>query len=387
LMQKLKDDTIVPWSWGSKFKDGSLRVDIPVQALNLYFNVTHPVVSQVNPHVHLFFFAPQGSAGKPVAHRKRKGWRGNFLLSAAEQWLKLELSKNFKLIRDLDLLPQLLGQDWSSVFLQRFEGAVTIWPKTRFKDWFRILSDPDPPELERMIRVGQLVTWPKLHMIENRYRLEKQIHLGRQAVRKVLQMKDKDLNAIKQTQSHVIPPQAAVARLPEQGEAIPTQPTDDPMSMDTDTEVAIANHSPIFFKQRSGSGSSTPREFSKETVQHFRPSIPRKRTSSLFRSHGENEEQIRSGRAMVPDPPQSETLASGSQSVPSSPSFFTRLRTRSNLSSPFATLRKRAGSQTSEKRFLEHSWSSDSSSDDDMSPDWRRQQQLPSLHNFPVDND
>lgn len=55
LMQKLKDGTIVPWNWGSKFKDGSLRhvywcfclslradagyrVDIPVQALNLYFN-------------------------------------------------------------------------------------------------------------------------------------------------------------------------------------------------------------------------------------------------------------------------------------------------------------------------------------------------------------
>ena len=69
------------------------RVDIPVQALNLYFNgmgcplyripqklidcspVTHPVVSQVNPHVHLFFFAPQGSAGKPVAHSKGKGMR------------------------------------------------------------------------------------------------------------------------------------------------------------------------------------------------------------------------------------------------------------------------------------------------------------------------
>lgn len=105
--------------------------------------VTHPVVSQVNPHVHLFFFAPRGSAGKPVAHRKGKGeaariardpvlrltyilgWRGNFLLSAAEQWLKHELTKNFKVIRDLELLPQLLGQDWSSVFLQRFDGAVT----------------------------------------------------------------------------------------------------------------------------------------------------------------------------------------------------------------------------------------------------------------------
>lgn len=55
LMQKLKDGSLVPWNWGSKFKDGSLRsasstvstgraadfhlrVDIPVQSLNLYFN-------------------------------------------------------------------------------------------------------------------------------------------------------------------------------------------------------------------------------------------------------------------------------------------------------------------------------------------------------------
>ncbi len=41
--------------------------------LILFLKVTHPVVAQANPHVHLFFFAPRGSAGKPVAHRKNKG--------------------------------------------------------------------------------------------------------------------------------------------------------------------------------------------------------------------------------------------------------------------------------------------------------------------------
>lgn len=121
----------------------------------------------------VFFFAPRGSVGSPVSHRKGKGeneltipvvhpqeltsniftgWRGGFLLSAAEQYLKLELTKNFKVgcssrrsnlfyslfrcsshqvIRDLELMPQLLGSDWSSVFLQRFAGSVTILPKSR----------------------------------------------------------------------------------------------------------------------------------------------------------------------------------------------------------------------------------------------------------------
>lgn len=111
---------------------------------------------------HLFFFAPKGMPGRPVAHRRGKGWRGGFVLSASEHVLKLNLSMNFKIIRDLDLLPSILGQDWSSVFLQRFSGAVTIWPKTRAWDWVRILSDPDRKELARMMQVGSSVTFPKL---------------------------------------------------------------------------------------------------------------------------------------------------------------------------------------------------------------------------------
>lgn len=162
LMQKTKSGQAVPWNWGHRFKDGSLRVDIPLQDLHSLFNVNYPIVSQVNPHVHLFFFAPKGMPGRPVAHRRGKGWRGGFLLSASEHVLKLHLSMNFKIIRDLDLLPAILGQDWSSVFLQQFGGAVTIWPKTRAWDWVRILTDPDRKELTRMMRVGLSVTFPKL---------------------------------------------------------------------------------------------------------------------------------------------------------------------------------------------------------------------------------
>ncbi|UZJ52790.1 hypothetical protein CBS101457_002110 [Exobasidium rhododendri] len=186
LMQKDKDGKAVPWNWGHRFKDGSLRVDIPLQDLHSLFNVNYPIVSQVNPHVHLFFFAPKGMPGRPVAHRKGKGWRGGFFLSASEHVLKLHLSMNFKIIRDLDLLPSLLGQDWSGVFLQNFAGSVTIWPKTRAWDWVRILSDPDRKELARMIKVGLSVTFPKLHMIENRVRLERAIESGRKSTRQAL---------------------------------------------------------------------------------------------------------------------------------------------------------------------------------------------------------
>lgn len=51
LMQKSKSGEAIPWNWGHRFKDGSLRVDIPLQDLHSLFNVNYPIVSQVNPHV------------------------------------------------------------------------------------------------------------------------------------------------------------------------------------------------------------------------------------------------------------------------------------------------------------------------------------------------
>ncbi|KAJ7781209.1 patatin-domain-containing protein [Mycena metata] len=338
LMQKLRDGSAVPWNWGSRFKDGSLRVDVPIQALHTYFNVTTPVVSQVNPHVHLFFFAPRGSAGKPVAHRKGKGWRGNFILSAAEQWLKHELTKNFKLIRDLELLPQLLGQDWSSVFLQRFDGNVTIWPRTRFWDWVRILTDPDPQELERMMRVGQIVTWPKLRMIENRAKIEKQITLGREFVRK--SSKPKPVTPTPAENNQTLP-----ARMPLISTTPPPSGSDRPLSVDTDAENALTHHSRSFFRNKriraspSNSGVSTPREQSRHRDPLRSPVARRKWASSLLNT----EEKLPA--SVIP---------------PSSPSegFFTRLRTRS-----FSTLAP-APTETP-LEVTEDAWSSDSSFEDE----------------------
>ncbi|KAJ3544697.1 hypothetical protein NMY22_g2683 [Coprinellus aureogranulatus] len=368
IMQKLHDGTIVPWNWGSRFKDGSLRVDIPVQALNLYFNVTHPVVSQVNPHVHLFFFAPRGSAGKPVAHSKGKGWRGNFLLSAAEQWLKHELTKNFKVIRDLELLPQLLGQDWSSVFLQRFDGAVTIWPRTRFMDWIHILDDPNPEELDRMMKVGQLAAWPKvvvpillqlvnvphvapqLHMIENRMRIEKQIYSGRQEVRKAMK------GGKNKPRSLLLPPQSIdTANSMESNVSQSTQGVSDrperPLSLDTDAENAFSHGSRWFY--RRGRRSPSPAQESSDPL--LSPSIRRKWASGLLDVPTTSHQ--RSGHLEEQGDDRDIREASPSQG-----SFFARLRQNSiaSLSLPFSHSKK--GSIT--EHSCREASSIESSSDD-----------------------
>lgn len=156
----------------------SLRTDIPLKALNLHFNVNFSIVSQVNPHISLFFFSSRGAVGRPVSHRRGRGWRGGFAGSAAETYLKLDLSKWLKVLRHLELLPRPLGQDWSGIWLQQFSGTVTIWPKSQISDFFYILSDPTSERLARMLQVGQQSTFPKLLFIANRMKIERLIERG-----------------------------------------------------------------------------------------------------------------------------------------------------------------------------------------------------------------
>jgi len=178
LMRKNKDGSLAPYSFGHKWKDGSLRTDIPLKQLNIHFNVNFSVVSQVNPHINLFFFSPRGSPGKPVTHRKGRGWRGGFLGSSIETSVKLDLQKYLKILRHLELLPRPMGQDWSEIWLQRFSGTVTVWPKSVFSDYYNILSDPGPERLARMIRVGERSCWPRIRFIDNRLKVERVILEG-----------------------------------------------------------------------------------------------------------------------------------------------------------------------------------------------------------------
>jgi predicted acylesterase/phospholipase RssA len=183
LMMKKRDGTLEPYSFGHKWKDGSLRTDIPLKALNLHFNVNFSIVSQVNPHINLFFFSSRGSVGQPVTHRRGRGWRGGFLGSATEQYLKLDLNKWLKVVRYLELLPRPLGQDWSEIWLQQFSGTITIWPRSVISDFWRILSDPNPKQLSRMLHVGQQSCFPKLKFLANRMKVERMIERGRRETR------------------------------------------------------------------------------------------------------------------------------------------------------------------------------------------------------------
>jgi hypothetical protein len=137
----------------------------------------------VNPHINLFFFSSRGSVGSPVTHRRGRGWRGGYLGSATEQYLKLDLNKWLKVLRHLELLPRPLGQDWSQIWLQQFVGTITIWPRSVLSDFIHILDDPTTARLARMIHEGQQSAFPKLKFVANRLKVERLVEQGRRETR------------------------------------------------------------------------------------------------------------------------------------------------------------------------------------------------------------
>jgi hypothetical protein len=130
-----------------------------IEDLSYTFNASYFIVSQCNPHIVPFFFYNRGDAGRRVVGWRKStgGWRGGYLLSMFESILKHEMKKNLAIMAELGVLPDVLGTDWSYLFLQDFQGHVTLVPELTAKNYLKIISSPDRPDMDRFVSHGQLM--------------------------------------------------------------------------------------------------------------------------------------------------------------------------------------------------------------------------------------
>ena len=84
-----------------------------------------------------------------------------------------DLQKWLTLIRDMELLPTIMGGNFSNLYLQIFDGNVTIFPPfPRISQLLNLLSNPTEESYGESLRNGQLYTWPVLKMVENQAKIE-----------------------------------------------------------------------------------------------------------------------------------------------------------------------------------------------------------------------
>ena len=177
-----------PQAGSELYIDGSIAHDIPAAALREAFNARFVVASQVNPHMQPMFYHAHGDAGEPNRWGSvgEASWRGGYALAALELFLRKDMAAKLEFLRDVDATPGWSGR----VFTQSPRGCVTITPRLRWTDGFRLFSNPTPASLRNDCREGRVATYQKLAMLRTRVHVERalqdacaQLHVDRSADR------------------------------------------------------------------------------------------------------------------------------------------------------------------------------------------------------------
>lgn len=144
-----------------RWADGSLKSDLPRMRLRRLFNVNHFIVSQTNPHVLPFMHSGDPHArgiGNALRHlvydTTRTGARNAVHMLRANIPRPLEVMR-----RGIDDIHGVLEQD--------YRGNVTILPRLDLRNYKRVIGNPTDGDVLRMIRQGELATWPRMAMIRD----------------------------------------------------------------------------------------------------------------------------------------------------------------------------------------------------------------------------
>ncbi|KAG2422528.1 hypothetical protein HXX76_015956 [Chlamydomonas incerta] len=129
-----------------RWRDGSLELDLPVQALGEMFNCNHFLVSQTNPHI------------VPLLNLKK---------ALSRKWanvLEAELKHRCQVAQWL--LPEWVPSKWLMLFTQAWEGDITMTLPSALWHLSKTIVNPTTEELIRSVKVGEVATWEKLSAIE-----------------------------------------------------------------------------------------------------------------------------------------------------------------------------------------------------------------------------
>lgn len=159
-------------------RDGSYKNDIPKKCLSQIYNVTFNIVSQTNPHIIPFFYPIYGAVGRihniwpniflTDKSRYNTQIRGGYILTFLENFFKLNLLRNCKIIRNFNLLSN-IDSNIQHLFLQPFHGNITIIPNVQLYDYLHLTTIPTIDILKRYIHIGKLATWKRMSFIKTRY--------------------------------------------------------------------------------------------------------------------------------------------------------------------------------------------------------------------------
>lgn len=92
-------------------------------------------------------------------------WRGGFLLSALEMYLKTDMKAKMCFLNDVEAAVGFT----STMMTQDFLGSTTIVPRISFFDFFKLFTDPQLSYLQRCFQEGAVAAYGHIPMISLHY--------------------------------------------------------------------------------------------------------------------------------------------------------------------------------------------------------------------------
>ena len=155
---------------GEEYRDGSIDSDIPTNGLAEMLNCRFFLAAQANPHIVPFFFESKGDVGRPSrwsSGMRDDSWRGGFLLSALEMYLKNDMRSKFHFLNDLEVAVGFT----STMMTQIYSGSTTIVPQVILKDFFKLFTDQTVDDMKRYFQGGSVAAYQHVAMLKLHYKI------------------------------------------------------------------------------------------------------------------------------------------------------------------------------------------------------------------------
>ena len=168
LLCKNEHGAIIPYNSGrSKYIDGSISFDLPMQRLAELFNVNNFIVSQTNPHVIPFLSNDTSTMHSSHISESKK----ISFFSTLKNFIYNELKLRLIQLNELGILPSPV-EFFLRLFKQQYHGDVTIYPVPSLKDFLKVLKNPTKEMIEECTIQSERITYSEIHKIESLTKVE-----------------------------------------------------------------------------------------------------------------------------------------------------------------------------------------------------------------------
>jgi len=147
-----------PYNPARQWIDGTLSHDLPGKRLSRLYGVNHFIASQVNPHVAPF-----------VADKNKAKSLRQMMVQSTTKASKNVVTNILKYTTDNLSSPALsyaLSQVHAMV-AQDYSADITITPDFSTLNPWKLFSNPEMTDIEKLVKAGEQATWPKIEWIRN----------------------------------------------------------------------------------------------------------------------------------------------------------------------------------------------------------------------------